>query len=541
MRLIKTLLVASITLMAVLACSNGTPQEVIVVTATPTETVETSETPTPHPSATPRPWPFSDAEGDWNVGVASDPLTGRDSIVARLEGELRSFLLVGCWYAGSEGVEVVVGFDSEIEEDRLIEVQYSFDEGSIETERWPHWSASTDKSDLFAYSQSANEFIYGIMNSKKLSIREEGGQTLIFHVDGLANALFPHRDKCNWIGSDTRSEKVILPTPTSQPITVPLPTTRTWPGSDFQGDWIVEVEHDPITNIDKVIAWLPTTIRYSSGPNLSGLLIARCGYVGSEDVEVAVGFEDELNRSFSGEVQYRFDQRSIETEQWLSSTTYRALFSPSPEDFIWQIMNSSKLVIREPNRRTLEFDDVSGLANALYPHRDKCDWIGSGRPLTKVDSTPVPILPTATVSATNTPVPVSIGGAPLPEEWDGSEGIAVTESSAEMIGHGAEGLGGTLHLIQIERKTKVRINLDGVGSGPYSAAVRRGGCPDDGAPPIGQFDYLLFDVVDGESTSMVNTPAQFFHFSLAYVVVVNGTDLENDPVISCGNIPSPLR
>ena len=147
----------------------------------------------------------------------------------------------------------------------------------------------------------------------------------------------------------------------------------------------------------------------------------------------------------------------------------------------------------------------------------------------------------ATPRPTNTPAPAGIGGAPLPEAWAGSDGIAATESSADMTAHGADGLGGSLHLIQIERKTKVSITLDDAGSGPYSAAVRRGGCPDEGATPSGQFDYLLFDVVDGESVSMVNTPAQFFQFSLAYVVVVGGTDLENDPVVSCGNIPSPLR
>lgn len=144
-------------------------------------------------------------------------------------------------------------------------------------------------------------------------------------------------------------------------------------------------------------------------------------------------------------------------------------------------------------------------------------------------------------SPTNTPAPAGVGGAPLPEEWDGSEGIAATESSADMMAVGADGLSGTLHLIQIERKTKVTVTLDGAGSGPYSAAVRRGGCPDESAAAAGQFDYLLFDIVDGESVSMVNTPAQFFQFSLAYVAVVNGTDLENDPLISCGNIPSPLR
>ncbi len=148
----------------------------------------------------------------------------------------------------------------------------------------------------------------------------------------------------------------------------------------------------------------------------------------------------------------------------------------------------------------------------------------------------------ATPRPTNTPAPAGVGGAPLPEEWDGvTEGIAATESSADMTALGANGIGGTLHLIQIERKTKVSITLDDAGPGPYAAAVRRGGCPDEGAAPGGQFDYLLFDVVDGESVSMVNTPAQFFQFSLAYVAIVDGEDLENDPLISCGNIPSPLR
>ena len=106
---------------------------------------------------------------------------------------------------------------------------------------------------------------------------------------------------------------------------------------------------------------------------------------------------------------------------------------------------------------------------------------------------------------------------------------------------GRDGLSGRLHLIQIERNTKVTITLDNAGLGPYSAVIRRGGCPDEGHDPGGQFDYLLFNVVNGESISMVNTPAQFFQFSLAYVVVVDGQDLENDPVISCGDIPSPLR
>ena len=95
--------------------------------------------------------------------------------------------------------------------------------------------------------------------------------------------------------------------------------------------------------------------------------------------------------------------------------------------------------------------------------------------------------------------------------------------------------------MQIERMTKVTVNLEGAGPCPYAAAIRRGGCPTDGGHPRGQYDYILFDVMDGESISKVKTPAQFFQFSLSYVVVVAGQDLENDPVISCGNIPSPLR
>ena len=150
--------------------------------------------------------------------------------------------------------------------------------------------------------------------------------------------------------------------------------------------------------------------------------------------------------------------------------------------------------------------------------------------------------PTSTPAPAATSTPLSgVGGAPLPEEFTGGEEIAATASTTDMVPIGADGLGGTLDLIQIERQTKVTVILDDAGPGPYAAAVRRGGCPDEGGDPDGQFDYLLFSVEGGESVSMVNTPAQFFQFSLAYVIVVDGEDLVNDTPISCGNIPSPLR
>ena len=139
------------------------------------------------------------------------------------------------------------------------------------------------------------------------------------------------------------------------------------------------------------------------------------------------------------------------------------------------------------------------------------------------------------------PVPFTIGGTPLPEKWDGTPGIKGTGSSAVMSALGANGLRGTLHLIQVGRYMKVGITLYDAGPGPYAAAIRRGGCPVEGEPPGGQFDYLLFDAEDGESLSIVNTPAEYFQYSLAYVIVVDSRALPTDPPISCGNIPSLLR
>ena len=140
-----------------------------------------------------------------------------------------------------------------------------------------------------------------------------------------------------------------------------------------------------------------------------------------------------------------------------------------------------------------------------------------------------------------TPVLTGAGYVPPPNEWTGGVEIPATASSADMVAVGDYALSGALHLVQIARQTKVTVALEGAGPGPFAAAIRRGGCPSEGQEPSGQFEYLLFDVVDGESISMVNTPAQFFQFSLSYVVVVEGTDLQNDPVMACGNIPSPLR
>ena len=328
---------------------------------------------------------------------------------------------------------------------------------------------------------------------------------------------------------ETGSRPTVTPRPTQTP--QPTATPRIWPFSDSDGNWRIEIDNESDTEREIIYAWIQARGSSSSPLNL----VTRCGSENYGEVELYVDFGNELERTTSVEVEYSFDDGPILRELWGPSLGGEVLFSLAPVEFIWQIMNSEKLAIREEVGQSLIFN-VSGLANALSPHRDKCDWIGNGVPTLK--STP-------TARPQNTPhptaSPVSVGGAPLPREFMGGEEITATASTAEMIAVGVDGIGGTLHLIQIERDTKVTVILEDAGPGPYAAAIRRGGCPDKGDKPSGALDYILFNIVDGESISMVGTPAQFFQFSLGYVVVVDGTDLENDSLISCGNIPSPLR
>ncbi|MFQ5873633.1 MAG: hypothetical protein ACE5JL_07515, partial [Dehalococcoidia bacterium] len=65
--------------------------------------------------------------------------------------------------------------------------------------------------------------------------------------------------------------------------------------------------------------------------------------------------------------------------------------------------------------------------------------------------------------------------------------------------------------------------------------IHRGRCADIDQKP--QVDYLLFNIVDGESVSLVNTPTQFFQFNKAFIVVYQGETVDT-PVASCGDVPS---
>lgn len=91
-------------------------------------------------------------------------------------------------------------------------------------------------------------------------------------------------------------------------------------------------------------------------------------------MDVVVLFKDDVEGVFTNTVNVRFDDADVETELWPTSTNSKGLISPSPIELVWRLMHSEKFVIREQGRQTLVFD-VAGLAAALFPHRDKCNWI----------------------------------------------------------------------------------------------------------------------------------------------------------------------
>ena len=215
-----------VVLLAAFACSS-TPiveERVIVVTATPTVNLEAESTkapqptstptpiptppptstprsiPTPRLTATPRAWPFSDADGTWSINSEKDPVTDRERVSVGLMATNKgdNFLGFRCGYGKSDIAEVFVIFGDDLEAGGAgsvwVEVQWRFDDGEIESQRW-----GLSNNTVLFYLYAPTDFIWQAMHAQKLTIREQSGQTLTFDVAGLANALYPHRDKCNWI------------------------------------------------------------------------------------------------------------------------------------------------------------------------------------------------------------------------------------------------------------------------------------------------------------------------------------------------------
>ena len=178
-------------------------------------------------------------------------------------------------------------------------------------------------------------------------------------------------------------EPTATPRPTSTPM--PTPTPRTWPLGDSHGDWIIDIDTDALTREEDILVWVRSRDRSNDGA-----LALRCYSDKGNDAQVAVGFENAFEGDGLLEVQYRFDDSPIETEQWVISPNNRGLFTQSPIEFIWRVMHAQELAIREETGQTLVFD-VGGLANALYPHREKCNWIEpSPRSTSRSVPTPTP-------------------------------------------------------------------------------------------------------------------------------------------------------
>lgn len=128
---------------------------------------------------------------------------------------------------------------------------------------------------------------------------------------------------------------------------------------------------------------------------------------------------------------------------------------------------------------------------------------------------------------------VELEDVQLSEAFTGGEEAQGTEQIIEMAAMGDSGQSGTTRLVQISRTSKIEITLSPPGDGKQIAFIGRGRCDD--AERDEQMDYILFDVVDGKSISIVNTPPALFAFNRLIVIVLNGNSLDSGEA-ACGNI-----
>ena len=56
---------------------------------------------------------------------------------------------------------------------------------------------------------------------------------------------------------------------------------------------------------------------------------------------------------------------------------------------------------------------------------------------------------------------------------------------------------------------------------------------------MGKVDFLLFDIEDGHSISMIKSPVYFIQARNDAIVIHDG-DSEVDPVVACADIPTPF-
>ena len=274
---------------------------------------------------TPRAWPFADSDGEWIIDTEVDESTGEEKIAVWLlprdhTTSSEEILVVRCGYDEGEDAEALVVFDDELEGNVFLEVQYSFDDGTIETEMW---GLSNTKTALFA--RSPVEFIWRVMHAQELAIREETGQTLVFDVDGLANVLYPHREKCNWIGTLARSTSRSIPTPTpaSQIEPSPRPTSTPVPTPTPASQVVTSGACSPVdfSEIDEFlrfyargVACIEADRRQGSGfvvrntDSGEGFLLTNAHVVGVDPTNVSVHLE---NVVYNAEVLKTSEERDL--------------------------------------------------------------------------------------------------------------------------------------------------------------------------------------------------------------------------------------
>ncbi len=173
-------------------------------THTPTPTFTPTPSPTPTPTFTPTPiptWPVSETLGDWYVNDRGiDPLSELHGVSLRLSSTNERYrLVIRCNVdpRNPNHPEVLINWENEIEEQEP-EVTWRLDDGRIMIVRW--YRSSTEVATF--YQGDVKRFIWRLMNSDELSARiiTDLILTATFELEGLAEALRPYKDSCDWVG-----------------------------------------------------------------------------------------------------------------------------------------------------------------------------------------------------------------------------------------------------------------------------------------------------------------------------------------------------
>lgn len=140
---------------------------------------------------------------------------------------------------------------------------------------------------------------------------------------------------------------------------------------DGVGDWIVDVEVNPIDDTTTVTLILEAT----SGTSVYGdpvYFFARCM---SGETDVFISWDDYLGREAN--VLTRVGEEEATTQKWGMSTDQTATFHPKPVAFLKDMMSTDRLVAQvtpyNESPVTAIFQ-ISGLSQALEPLREECEW-----------------------------------------------------------------------------------------------------------------------------------------------------------------------